>query len=80
MKTHIAAIGHNERELEAYVGQLKMQGFESLSDVKKAEDGTFYQVLAKAGKNELPQQEKAALEPIAAVTAWALIVEDFPIN
>ncbi|HEU4902457.1 MAG TPA: hypothetical protein VFT06_06675 [Flavisolibacter sp.] len=62
MKMHIAAIGFNERELEMYVSQLKSQGFESLSEVKKAEDGTFYQVMAKASKFEAPVQEKVVLE------------------
>ena len=56
----IAAIGFNERELEAYVSQLKSQGFESLSEVKKAEDGSFYQALAMGSKFEMPLQQKAA--------------------
>ena len=58
MKQQLAAIAFNERELEAYVRQLKAQNFETVSDVKKAEDGTFYQVLAKTVKTEnfLPQK------------------------
>jgi hypothetical protein len=62
MKMHIAAIGFNERELEMYVSQLQTQGFESLSDVKKAEDGSFYRVMAKMSKFEAPVQEKASLQ------------------
>lgn len=62
MKTHIAAIGHNEKELEVYVGQLKTQGFESLSEIKKAEDGTYYQVMAKAAKIEHLQPERSIAE------------------
>jgi hypothetical protein len=62
MKMHIAAICYNERELDMYVSQLKSQGFESLSEVKKAEDGTFYQVMARASKFEVPVQEKVVLE------------------
>lgn len=66
---HIAAIGFNERELELYVGQLKTQGFESLSDVKKAEDGSFYQALARVSKYEATIREKPAVqaeEPLPA--------------
>lgn len=62
MKMHIAAICYNEAELITYVGQLRSQGFESLSEVKRAEDGTFYQAMAKASKFELPLQEKTAQE------------------
>lgn len=58
----IAAIGFNERELDAYVGQLRTQGFEALSEVKKADDGSFYQTLAKASKFEAPMQEKVSLQ------------------
>ena len=47
MKLHLAAIAFNERELEAYVSQLKTQHFEPVSDAKKADDGSFYQVMAK---------------------------------
>jgi hypothetical protein len=50
MKLHLAAIAFNERELEMYVTQLKGQRFEPVSDVKKADDGTFYQVMAKTVK------------------------------
>ena len=65
----IAAIGFNERELELYVSQLRNQGFESLSDVKKAEDGTFYRAMAKASKFESPVQEKMTVtnETVLAV-------------
>lgn len=66
---HIAAICFNERELELYISQLKSQGFESLSDVKKAEDGSFYLVMAKASKFDLPVQEKAVVQPAVAVPA-----------
>ena len=52
MKQHLAAICFNEKELEIYVNQLRMQGFETLSDIKKAEDGTFYQAMAKTMKAE----------------------------
>jgi hypothetical protein len=50
MKLHLAAIAFNERELELYVTQLKGQRFEAVSEVKKADDGTFYQVMAKMVK------------------------------
>jgi hypothetical protein len=69
MKMQIAAICFNERELELYVGQLKSQGFESVSDVKKAEDGSFYLTMAKASKFENPVQGKIAAQPEAAFTA-----------
>ena len=59
---HIAAIGFNERELEMYVSQLKALGFESLSEVKKAEDGSFYQALTKASKFDTPVPEKTAAQ------------------
>ena len=52
MKQHLAAIAFNERELEAYVTQLKTQRFETISEVKKADDGTWYQVLAKTVRSE----------------------------
>jgi hypothetical protein len=58
MKMQIAAICFNERELELYVGQLKEKGFETLSEVKKAEDGSFYQAMAKASKYESPAAER----------------------
>lgn len=50
MKLHLAAIAFNERELETYVTQLKSQRFETVSEVKKADDGTYYQVMAKTVK------------------------------
>ena len=55
----IAAICYTERELEMYVSQLKSLGFESLSEIKKAEDGSFYLVMAKASKFDTPSPEKA---------------------
>ena len=61
MKMHIAAICYTERELDLYVSQLKSQGFESLSEVKKAEDGSFYLVMAKSSKFDLPLTDKAAI-------------------
>ena len=64
MKMQIAAIGYNERELDAYVSQLRSQGFESLSEVKKADDGSFYQTMAKASKFEAPLPEKAAFQQV----------------
>ena len=59
MKMHIAAICYTERELDLYVSQLKSQGFESLSEVKKAEDGSFYLVMAKTSKFDMPAADKA---------------------
>ena len=59
MKQQLAAIAFNERELEAYVTQLKTQRFETVSEVKKAEDGTWYQVLAKTIKTETIVAPKA---------------------
>ena len=61
MKQHLAAIAFNERELEAYVSQLKNQRFEIVSDVKKAEDGTYFQIMAKAVKADsiIPVQKPA---------------------
>lgn len=67
MKMQIAAIGFNERELEMYVSQLKSQGFESLSEVKKAEDGSYYQALARLSKFEASPQEKAQLQRVEVV-------------
>lgn len=61
MKMHIAAICYNERELDSYISQLKSQGFESVSDVKKAEDGTYYLAMAKASKFDMPVPEKAVI-------------------
>ncbi len=66
---HIAAICYTERELDTYVSQLKSQGFESLSEVKKAEDGSFYLVMAKASKFDTPAAEKAATQVVEAVPA-----------
>ena len=57
---HLTAICYNERELEVYVSQLQSQGFESLSDAKKSDDGTFYQAMAKTTKIESVQ-----VQPIA---------------
>ena len=59
MKQHLAAIAFNERELEAYVSQLKTQRFETVSEIKKAEDGTWYQVMAKTVKSEVFVPQKA---------------------
>ena len=59
MKQHLAAIAFNERELETYVTQLKALRFETLSDAKKADDGTWYQVLAKTVKVEAIVPPKA---------------------
>lgn len=67
MKMHIAAICFNERELEIYVSQLRSQGFESLSEVKKAEDGSFFQAMARTSKGEMPVQEKVGAEVVEAV-------------
>ena len=67
MKLHLAAIAFNERELETYVAQLKGQRFEAVSEVKKADDGTYYQVMAKTVKenNFVPQkQPEAAMEAV----------------
>ena len=68
MKLHLAAIAFNEKELEAYVSQLKSQHFESISEVKKAEDGTYYQVLAKTVR------ENAIAPKVAAVSVEAVAV------
>ena len=69
MKQHLAAIAFNERELEAYVSQLKMQRFETVSEVKKSEDGTWYQVLAKTVKVEAIIPPKAVEAVIAEVVS-----------
>ena len=58
MKLHLAAICFNEKELETYVSQLKTQGFETLSEVKMAEDGTFYQAMTKSVKAEISVIER----------------------
>jgi hypothetical protein len=47
MKQHLTAIAFNEKELESYVSQLVTGGFEAISEVKKAEDGSFFQALIK---------------------------------
>lgn len=65
MKQHLTAIAFNEKELESYVSQLKGQRFETVSDVKKSEDGTFYQALAKTVRQEAataPKSEPAETE------------------
>jgi hypothetical protein len=71
MKQHLAAIAYNQRELEAYVSQLKTQRFEAVSEVKKAEDGTYYQILVKAVRAEMgaPQPKIAATELAETVIA-----------
>ena len=66
---HIAAICFNERELEIYVSQLRSQGFESLSEAKKAEDGSYYQVLARTSKFEIPAPGRASFEPAESIPA-----------
>ena len=66
---HIAAICYTERELDTYVSQLKLQGFESLSEVKKAEDGSFYLVMAKASKFDTLAAEKVTAKVVEAVPA-----------
>ena len=67
MKLHLAAIAFNERELETYVSQLKGQRFEAVSEVKKADDGTYYQVMAKTVKENIVIPQKAATVAIEAV-------------
>lgn len=69
MKMQIAAIGFNERELDVYVSQLRSQGFESLSEVKKADDGSFYQTMAKASKFETHLPEKTAFQQVGVPSA-----------
>jgi hypothetical protein len=64
MKLHLAAIAFNERELESYVSQLKNGGFEAISDVKKSDDGTYYQALAKT----IRQEAAASLKSTTTVT------------
>ena len=61
MKLHLAAIAYNERELDTYVSQLKSQHFEAISDVKKADDGTFYQVMAKTVKETIALPKQAVV-------------------
>lgn len=68
MKLHLAAIAFNEKELDTYVSQLISGGFEPVSDVKKADDGTYFQALAKTVRTEsLPALAKpvAATEPLS---------------
>ena len=67
MKLHLAAIAFNEKELETYVTQLKGQRFESVSEVKKADDGTFYQVMTKTVK-----EPAAILAKVAAPVAMEI--------
>ena len=67
MKQHLAAIAFNERELEAYVSQMKAQRFETVSEVKKAEDGTWYQVLAKTVKTDVVPAKQKTEEPLTEV-------------
>ena len=67
MKQHLAAIAFNERELESYVAQLKSQSFETVSEVKKADDGTFYQVLAKTVRQDVPLAAITKTETEAAL-------------
>ena len=66
MKMHLTAICYNERELEVYVNQLQSQGFESLSDAKKSDDGTYYQAMAKTAKAETTQIQPAAQVAVTA--------------
>jgi hypothetical protein len=66
MKQQLAAIAYSEKELEAYVSQLKNLHFESISDVKKAEDGTYYQVMAKTVRENavVPKAAAAIVEAV----------------
>lgn len=64
MKMQIAVIGANERELELYVGQLTTQGFENVSEVKKAEDGSYYRVMARVSKYELASAKPVVAEAV----------------
>jgi hypothetical protein len=64
MKLHLAAIAYNEKELETYVSQLKAQRFESVSEVKKADDGTYYQVMAKTVKEPVSIPKPAPVEAV----------------
>jgi hypothetical protein len=68
MKQHLTAIAFNEKELESYVSQLRNGGFEAVSDVKKSEDGTFYQALAKTVR----QDATASLKPAATIVTESL--------
>ncbi|RYZ30150.1 MAG: hypothetical protein EOO10_03835 [Chitinophagaceae bacterium] len=71
MKQHLAAIAFNERELEAYVSQMKAQRFETVSDVKKAEDGTYFQVLARVVKESSMPKLATQTIPLETATATA---------
>ena len=63
MKLHLTAIAFNEKELESYVAQLKSQSFETVSDVKKAEDGAYYQAMAKTVRLEpMPPAQYAQID------------------
>lgn len=66
MKLHLTAIAFNEKELETYVLQLKNQQFESVSEVKKADDGSYYQVMARTAK-ESWAPPKTAPVPVDAI-------------
>ena len=63
MKQHVTAIAFNEKELESYVSGLLSGGFETVSEVKKSEDGTVYQVLAKGVKTDV---SPAVITPVIA--------------
>lgn len=65
MKQHLAAIAYNEKELEAYVSQMKSFHFEPASDVKKADDGTYYQVMARTVKEAASVPKAAPVEAVA---------------
>lgn len=69
MKMQIAAICFNERELELYISQLRGQGFESTSEVKKADDGSYYLVMARISKYDHPLVVKAAVQSAEPVLA-----------
>ena len=69
MKLHLAAIAYNEKELETYISQLKIQHFEAVSEVKKAEDGTVYQVMAKTVKENFATLPKAVVPATVDVLA-----------
>lgn len=69
MKMQMAAICFNERELDLYVSQLLGQGFESVSEPKRADDGTYYRVMARASKYDSPAMAKTTAqnaEPLPA--------------
>ena len=58
MKQHLAAIAHTQKELEVYINQLLKQGFETLSEMTKAEDGSYYQALVKSVRDQVSKSEK----------------------